>query len=66
MIQLNTKAFEQTITKIGDALNAGGLRVVNAQALNAKDQLLAAMPNTSTDRGRSRPMRTAIRQTSHS
>jgi hypothetical protein len=43
MIQLNTKAFEQTITKIGDAINAGGLRVVNAQALNAKDQLLAAI-----------------------
>jgi hypothetical protein len=66
MIQLNTKAFEQTITKIGDAINAGGLRVVNAQALNAKTSCSQQLPNTSTDRGRSRPMRTAIRQTSHS
>jgi len=31
MIQLNAKAFERTFNLIGEAVNAGGPRVVNAQ-----------------------------------
>jgi hypothetical protein len=43
MIQLNTKALEQTVNLLSAAINAAGSRVVNAQALNAKDQVLAAI-----------------------